>query len=143
MARILLGLDYGRKRLGVAVSTPLGTVHPRPRLLRTTREEDLRRLADVAREAGAQAVVLGLPHHMDGTASDMEVEVRAFAMVVAVTCGLPVYGVDERLSTEAADAALRAQDLGFRERKERRDSAAACLLLQDFLDAGEEGERLA
>ncbi len=143
MPRTLLALDYGRKRIGIAISTALGTVHPRPRLERTTRPEDLRRLSDLAREIAAQAIVLGLPHNMDGTASGMEVEVREFAMVVAVECGLPVFGVDERLSTEAAEGALRAQQLGFRERKARRDSAAACLLLQDFLDAGEEGERLA
>ncbi|MGQ0612157.1 MAG: Holliday junction resolvase RuvX [Planctomycetaceae bacterium] len=143
MARSLLALDYGRKRIGIAIATALGTVHPRPRLERTTRPEDLRRLADLAREIAAEAIVLGLPHNMDGSTSGMEEEVRAFAMVVAVECRLPVFGVDERLSTEAAESALRAQHLGFRERKERRDSAAACLLLQDFLDAGEEGERLA
>jgi len=142
-AGVLLSLDYGRRRIGIAVSTPLGTVHPRPRLERTTLEADLRALAEMAGEADAEAIVIGLPHHMDGTVSDMEREVRTFAVALAAACGLPVFGVDERLTTEAADSALRAGTRGWRERKARRDSAAACLLLQDYLDAGGRGERIA
>lgn len=141
--RRLLGLDYGRKRIGVAVATELGTVHARPRLVRASPESDLHALQNLCREVAAEAIVVGLPHHMDGTASDMEIEVRKFAAVVAVACGVPVFGVDERLTTEAADGALRSQRLTPRERKAKRDSAAACLLLQDFLDAGGDGERLA
>lgn len=142
MTGVLLALDYGRKRIGVAVSTALGTVHPRPRLERTSPQEDLRALAAIAEEAGAKAVVLGLPHHMDGTVSDMEREVRAFAAELARALGLPVYGMDERLTTEAAESALRAGEARGRARKARRDSAAACIVLQDFLDATEK-ERIA
>ena len=143
MGRTLLGLDYGTKRIGVAVATALGTVHARPRIHRTTPEADLHAIESLAREVEAHAIVVGLPHHMDGRTSPMEIEARKFAAVVAVACGLPVFGVDERLSSEAADSVLRAQELPPRERKARRDSAAACLLLQDYLDAGEQGERLA
>jgi RNase H-fold protein (predicted Holliday junction resolvase) len=56
---------------------------------------------------------------------------------------VPVYGADERLTTEAAESALRSRDLHWREAKARRDSAAACIVLQDFLHAGEKGERIA
>jgi putative Holliday junction resolvase len=132
---VLLALDYGRKRIGLAVSTALGTVHPRPRLERTSPAEDLRALKAVAEECGAEAVVVGLPHHMDGTASDMEREARAFAALVAAELGVPVYGMDERLTTEAAESALRATESRGRARKARRDSAAACIVLQDFLGA--------
>ena len=141
--KVHLALDYGRKRIGVAVSTELGTVHPRPRINRTTAEEDMRVLEDLVRKTAAEAIVLGLPHHMDGSQSEMEVEVREFATVLAVHCGRPVYGMDERLTTEAADAILKDRHPDPRARKERRDSAAACIVLQDFLDAGGEAERIA
>jgi len=137
-----VGLDYGRKRIGVAVSTPIGTVHPRPRLDRTTEEQDLEALRGIAAEAGADAFVLGLPHHMDGGTSGMELEVRAFAARLAAACGLPVYGSDERLTTEAVDTVFRNRKVHWRKAKARRDSAAACIVLQDFLHAGEKGERI-
>jgi putative Holliday junction resolvase len=142
-AEVTLGLDYGRKRIGVAVSTPLGTVHPRPRLARTTLEKDLAALAGLVEETGATRIVVGLPHHMDGTTSEMEEEVRRFAVALAVACRVPVYGSDERLTSEAAERILRIGGSSGRARKERRDSAAASLVLQDFLDAGNHGERIA
>jgi len=142
-AAVLLGLDYGRKRIGIAVSTPLGTVHPRERLERDTLEKDLAALRALAAETGAGAIVIGLPHHMDGKTSDMEREARAFGLALGAACGLPVFGSDERLTTEAADSALRQTSKGWRERKARRDSAAACIVLQDYLDAPERGERIA
>jgi putative Holliday junction resolvase len=137
MPEVLLGLDYGRKRIGIAVSTPLGTVHPRPRLERTTPSEDIAALCAVAEECGAEGIVVGLPHHMDGAVSEMEREARAFAARVGAVCGLPVYGTDERLTTEAAETILRAQENSGRKRRKRRDSAAACLLLGDFIIAGD------
>jgi putative Holliday junction resolvase len=140
---VTLGLDYGRKRIGVAVSTPLGTVHPRPRLERTTLEQDLAALAALVEETGAAGIVVGLPHHMDGTTSEMEEEVRRFAVALAAACGVPVYGSDERLTSEAAERILRAGEVSSRARKQRRDSAAASIVLQDFLDAGNDGERIA
>lgn len=143
LSRVYLGLDYGRKRIGIAVSTPLGTVHPRPRLERTRPDEDLRRLAALAEESGAEAIVVGLPHHMDGQISEMEAEVRRFAVELAQAAGLPVFGSDERLTTEAAETILRSRDLDGRARKARRDSAAACIVLQDFLGTGDGRERIA
>lgn len=142
-AAVLLGLDYGRKRIGIAISTPLGTVHPRPRLERTTLEEDLAALRALLEETGAEALVIGLPHHMDGKTSDMEREVRTFATALAAACGRPVFGSDERLTTEAADSALRQTAKHWRDRKARRDSAAACIVLQDYMDAPTRGERIA
>lgn len=143
MSQVYVALDYGRRRIGIAVSTPLGTVHPRPCLERTALQDDLARLREIFDDTGAAAVVVGLPHNMDGTESGMEREVREFARKLAEACGLPVHGTDERLTSEAAETILANRNLGWRERKARRDSAAACLVLQDFLNAGEEAERIA
>ena len=140
---IVVGLDYGRKRIGLAVSSALGTVHPRPRLERTDPQRDLEAIRTLAAESEAEALVFGLPHNMDGTESAMEKEVRAFAKLAGAACELPVLGVDERLTSEEADSRLRSQGLDGRERKRRVDSAAACIVLQDFLGRGCEGEELA
>ena len=136
-------LDYGRKRIGIAVSSPLGTVHPRPRLDRTTLPEDLAALTKLVEETNAAAFVIGLPHNMDGTESGMEKEVRVFAKKLAGASGVPVLGSDERLTTEAADTILANRDLNWKKRKQRRDSAAACIVLQDFLNGQEKAERIA
>ena len=138
-----IGLDYGRKRIGVAVSTPLGTVHPRPRIDRSGQERDLEALRALADETQAEGFVIGLPHHMDGSESEMEREVRDFSKAVATACGIPVWGVDERLSSEEADGRLRDQALSGRHRKRRVDSAAACIVLQDFLEGRGEANRVA
>jgi putative Holliday junction resolvase len=140
---VAVALDYGRRRIGIAVSTPLGTVHPRPRLDRTTPAADVQALLRLLADAEATVIVIGLAHHMDGKESEMEREARAFGAALGAAAGLPVYGVDERLTTEAADAALRASAKGWRARKERRDSAAACLLLDDYLSARGRAERIA
>lgn len=139
----LVGLDYGRKRIGVAVSTVIGTVHPRPRIDRTAPADDLAAIRAVVEDVQAAAIVLGLPHHMDGAESDMEREVRAFAREVATACGVPVYGTDERLTSQVADQALQQQTRDPRARKSRVDSAAACILLTDFLAREDEGEKIA
>jgi len=139
----LLAVDYGTKRIGLAISSVLGTIHPRPRLDRTTTKADVGRLALLAAEEEADAFLIGLPHHMDGEVSDMEVEARAFAARLAEASGLPVYGTDERLTSQQALRILKRQHRDPRKRKERVDSAAACLLLQDFLAADSEPERIA
>ncbi len=142
MVVVFLALDYGRKRIGVAVSTVIGSVHPRPTVHRTAVPEDIAVLTLLSEEAQAEAFVIGLPHHMDGTESDMEKEARAFAQKLADATGLPVFGTDERLTTEAAASILRAQNIHGRAQKARRDSTAACVILSDFL-SHEQREQIA
>ncbi|MFQ5843848.1 MAG: Holliday junction resolvase RuvX [Planctomycetota bacterium] len=142
MADVLLALDYGRRKIGLAVSTGLGTIHPRPRLDRRAPDDDLAALCALAAEVGARALVIGLPHHMDGSRSEIEVEVRDFARALADRSGLPVFGVDERLTTEEAEAVLRQAEADPRRRRARRDSAAACLILRDYLEGRGAPERL-
>jgi len=139
-----LAIDYGTKRIGLAVSSPIGTVHPRQRLDRTEPDADIRALVELAREEVAVALVMGLPHHMDGAQSEMETQARAFAAKLAEASGLPIYGSDERLTSAEADRILKVQgQRNPRARKERIDSAAACILLQDFLGAEDNAERIA
>ena len=133
---IILGVDWGRVRAGVAVSDELGLLaHP----LETLPADSPRRLVEaVARLAEthrADAVVVGLPRNMDGTEGDSAREARRFAENLESQAGRPVVLWDERLTSWEAERTLRESGAGRRKRKESKDVMAACLILQSYLDA--------
>lgn len=130
-----LGLDYGRARIGLAVSDELGMLaHPRPALPAEPRARVLRALRTLVREEQITRVILGLPRNMDGTSGRSEVRVREFARELEQVLGLEVVLVDERLSTVQASLLLREGGTRARQQKEKIDSAAAAILLQTYLD---------
>ena len=141
--QVTLGFDFGKQRIGVAVGQQItGTATAICTLQSRDGKPDCDTISDLINEWQPDALVVGLPLHADGSESDMEKEVRAFGAKLAAVCGLPVLGSDERLTTEAADRVLASQDVHWRKRKDRRDSAAACIVLQDFLQAEEKAERI-
>src|SRR5579864_437160 len=93
----IMAIDYGRKRLGLALSDELGlTSQPLTTLPRTNRRDDLRRLRLLARENKVRQIVVGLPLRLDGTAGEMAEEVKRFATRITKELGLPVKMFDER-----------------------------------------------
>jgi putative holliday junction resolvase len=134
----ILGIDYGERRIGLAVSDPTALIaQPLPTLQR--RRGKRPPLADILRigsEYEVAAAVVGLPLNLEGEDTDWTREVRAFAETLARRAGLPVHLVDERLSSVAAERAVRSLGLRKRQReqKERVDSTAAMLILQAYLD---------
>lgn len=138
MARIL-AVDYGERRIGVALSDPLRMIAtPLPTLLRKRgKRPPVQAILDIVQANGVDALVVGLPLTLEGTESEWTLEVRAFGETLARRSGLPVTFVDERMSSVAAERALRGLGLPKheRERKERIDAAAAVLILQAHLDA--------
>lgn len=130
----LVGIDHGSRRIGLAVADEeTGIAFPR-RALQVRRRDAVDAVVRFARSEGAELVVLGLPRNMDGSEGAQAAEVRAFADRLA-TAGLAVTFVDERLSSWAA-----ARELGEAGRRPERgtgelDSAAARLILQEYLDA--------
>lgn len=133
----VLAIDYGERRLGLAVSDEEGTfAFPAGALERRGTRRDLAALADLARERGVAAVVVGLPLHMDGREGPEAKAAREFARAVAEATGLPVETFDERWTTREAERSLRAQGLvGRRGRaiKGAVDEVAATLLLRAWL----------
>jgi len=133
----LIGLDHGSRRIGVAVGdTETGMAFPRPALRRRGGWRDLQALAELARREEAATVVVGLPRNMDGTEGAQAAAARAFGEQLAAI-GLKVVYVDERLSSWQA-----AEDLAQAGRRPDRqsgelDSAAAAVILQEYLRAGE------
>ncbi|MDD4903443.1 MAG: Holliday junction resolvase RuvX [Candidatus Bipolaricaulis sp.] len=132
----ILGIDYGRKRLGLARSDEEGVLaSPLPLYTRgRSSDDDLDRLADLARREGVARIVVGWPLHMDGTEGEMAAEVRAFSEELRTRTGLPVDLYDERWTSAQADAAMVAGDLSRRRRRQLRDGLSATLILQGFLD---------
>lgn len=131
----VLALDYGQKRVGVAVSDALLLLaHGRETLQYRSQRELLERvLAIIARE-NAGMIVVGLPRNMNGTESVMSQKVRAFIAALEQQTSVPVIAWDERLSSRQAERALTALGKNARAQKAVVDQMAAALILQSYLD---------
>jgi len=134
----VLGIDFGERRIGLALSDPTGTLaSPLETLLRRPgKRPPLMRLVDVARTNGVERLVVGLPLDLRGAETPWCREVRAIGDELARRLGVPVAYVDERLTSVRAEKAVRSVGLpkGQREEKARVDAAAAALILQSWLD---------
>ncbi len=144
MSRIL-AVDYGERRIGLAVSDPLRMIAtPLPTLQRKrNKRPPIQAIADLARANEVSALVVGLPLTLAGTESEWTQEVRAFGEKLAERAELPVTFIDERMTSVVAERAVRKLGLPKheRERKGRIDAAAAVLILQAHLDALRRGAR--
>ena len=138
MARVL-GVDYGEKRIGLAVSDPLGMIaQPLPTVARRRgKRPPYAELERIAREVEASALVVGLPLTPEGDESDWTREVRAFGDRLAERTALPVHYVDERMTSARAERTIRTSGLSRKRRqeKDRVDMGAAMFILQAHLDA--------
>lgn len=129
----ILAIDFGRKRVGLALSDPSGTVAvPVPAIERKGKEWWDHLLA-LIREREVEEVVVGLPRNMDGSHGPAAEVCEKFARELGERCGLPVLLLDERLSSAAASHALREAGLREKEQRGKLDSVAASLLLQVHL----------
>ena len=131
----VLSIDFGERRIGLAVSDPFGTMAlPLPPLERSNREEDARRIAQAARERGIRELVLGLPLTLQGERGPSAQKVEAFAELLRAA--LPegeIHFVDERMTTAQASKTLIAADVSRKRRKKVVDGMAAALILDTYL----------
>ena len=135
----ILGLDFGSKTVGVAVSDPLGITAQGVEIIRRKDENKLRqtlaRIEELAKDYEAQEIVLGLPKNMNNTLGDRVEKTMEFKAMLERRTGLKVTMWDERLTTVAADKAMMEAGLNSRERKEYVDLIAAVFILQGYLDS--------
>lgn len=133
-----LALDYGTRRIGVAVSDPTRTIaSPLTTLKRRAgKRPPWADLALIMQEREVEEVVIGLPLDLAGLEGDWAAEVRRFGDEVAHRFGVPIHWIDERLSSVRAEEVVRGSGLRKkeRERKERVDATAAAIILQDYLE---------
>ena len=134
----ILGLDFGSKTVGVAVSDPLGITAQPVEIVRRKSESKLRqtlaRIEELAKEYRAESFVLGLPKNMNNTEGERVEKTKAFGEMLERRTGLPVHYWDERLTTVAAEQILMESGVRRENRKAVIDKVAAGLILQGYLD---------
>ena len=137
----ILGIDYGSKRIGLAISDETGTVAlPLEYLEAGSYDAVCREIVRIATERGAGRIVVGVPVRMDTTSSPQTESTLEFLAALRRTTTLPVDRWDERLTSVQAERALLEGNVSRRKRKEHIDKLAAQLMLQSYLDARNVGE---
>jgi putative holliday junction resolvase len=136
----VLGVDYGERRIGLALSDPTGTLATPLKTLtyRLGKRPPLREIERIAREAGVERLVMGLPLDLAGAETERCAVVRRIGGTLSERLGIPAEYQDERMTSVRAEALVRSSGLrkSQRERKDRIDAAAAALILQSWLDQG-------
>jgi len=143
----VLGIDYGARRLGLAVSDhtqslarPWQTIGagPTPQASAEAVASLLKNESVVEKSDadGVGTIVVGLPRRLNGEDTDQTKPARAFAAALGTLTGLDVHLQDERLSSREAESRLALREKDWRRRKEKLDAAAAAIILQDYLDRG-------
>jgi putative Holliday junction resolvase len=131
-----MGLDLGARRIGVALSDALGlTAQPHATLARRGGQRDLDAIREVARESGAERVVLGLPLSPEGERGPAAKSAEAFAERLRAALDIPVELIDESFTTVEAEELLVAADLSRARRRQVVDKVAAAIILRRWLDA--------
>lgn len=134
----ILGLDFGSKTVGVAVSDPLGLTAQGLEIIRRKQENKLRqtlaRIEALVEEYQVEKIVLGFPKHMNNTIGDRAEKSLAFKEMLERRTGLPVVMWDERLTTVEANRTLMECDVRRENRGEYVDELAAIFILQGYLD---------
>ena len=137
----VLGIDYGRKRIGLALSDPTGLLarpwktlarEGNPAQVATTLAEEIARLA--GEHDGLGAVIIGHPRRLGGEPGEHTAEVETIAARLRALVAVPVVLQDERLSSREADELLGRRERDWRKRKALIDAMAAAVILQDYLD---------
>ena len=133
--RRILAVDYGRKRIGLALSDALGlTAQPLATLTRVNRQTDLRRLREACRTHGVTHIIVGHPLHMTGEAGEMANEAARFAVRIEKEIGIGVELVDERLTSWEAEQTIAETKSSARRGRKPLDDVAAAILLRDYLE---------
>jgi putative holliday junction resolvase len=145
----ILGIDYGRARIGLALADALTALaRPLDTLERINRNEDMRRLRDVVRAHGVKQIVVGLPLRLDGTRGEMAEEAARFAERLRKQLGVPVQMMDERLTSweaerlleEQAGRSLHEEAKGAHKKRKPAqprasvDAIAAAVILKEYLE---------
>lgn len=134
----IMGLDYGSKTVGVAVSDPLGLTAQGIEIVRRKSENKLRqtlaRMEEIAKEYSVEKIVLGFPKHMNNDIGERAEKSLEFKEMLERRTGLPVVMWDERLTTVEADRTMMETGIRRENRKEYVDMIAAVFILQGYLD---------
>jgi len=134
----LLGIDYGIRRLGIAVSDPLGMLATPFRTINTfSDEQSVTEVCNLIQETNAEKIIIGLPLNMNNTEGPMVKKVRDFIEKLKLKTNLPIELSDERLSSCLVERTLLEANMSRNKRKGVRDKLAAQVILQGYIDTNE------
>lgn len=137
MMQRILALDVGDRRIGVAVSDPLGfTAQGVETYTRQSRDKDVTHMLELLARYAPCRLLVGLPRNMDGSCGEQAEKVRTFAAHITRVWAGELVWWDERMTTMAASRVLLEADVSRGKRKQVIDKLAACVILQSYLDSG-------
>lgn len=132
---IVMALDVGRRRIGVAASDPTGFLASGIRAIqRVSLQKDVEAVRSLAESLGAEQIVVGYPLSLSGEVGPQAQETERFVEALRASTTVPVVLWDERLSTLEAERRMQEAGVSGRKRRQRVDVAAAILILQSYLD---------
>ena len=135
MSRVL-GIDYGERRIGLALSDPMGIIaKPLKVIDRKITTDYISKILSISKDKNANIIVVGLPLTLRGEYSKQTEVVQRFIEELTQAGKIPVVSVDERLSSIAATKSLHEQGVKIRHEKGRVDETAAAIILQEYLDS--------
>ncbi|MDP6935997.1 MAG: Holliday junction resolvase RuvX [Candidatus Marinimicrobia bacterium] len=131
-----LGVDYGERRIGLALSDPLGIIAKPFTIIDSQKESHPQnKIAAIASENEVIGIVVGIPYTLKGTESPQTIKVQNFIESLKQSTNTKIIGVDERLSSVSAEKALIEQGVKTGHNKGRIDETAAAIILQEYLDS--------
>jgi putative holliday junction resolvase len=131
----ILSVDYGDRRVGLAISDELGiAAHGLDTADVTSPRRAANHIVAVAQERNAEIIVVGMPYNMDGTKGDRATKTDEFCVMLRNRTNIPVETFDERLTTSRAESTLHEAGLDERKSRGKKDRIAAVLILQDYLE---------
>ena len=132
----IMGLDLGDKRIGVAVSDPLGfTAQGKAVIESQDKASDIKHISSLAKEYNIEKIVVGLPKNMNNSIGPRAEKTLDFVSLLKKELSIPIITWDERLTTKEAERTLIEADLSRKKRKEVIDKMAAMIILQNYLDS--------
>lgn len=130
----LLAIDYGKKKVGIAISTPDHAVSLPLKIIKEESEKKkINAIIEIIKERKVCALIMGLPLNMDGTKSEQSLAVEEFANKLIGRIDLPMFFQDERLSSKAADSFLKSFGMKRKERNQKDDLTASSMILETVL----------
>ena len=139
---LLAGIDYGRRRIGIALSDRLGlTAQPFQQIEVENMRDAVQKTADILVDKAITRVIYGMPVNMDGTVGEMGKEVETFASMVSEQADIPYEFFDERLTSAQAHGVLKEANYSGKKRKQKLDMISAQIMLQSYMDASKKSEQ--
>jgi len=135
MTARIMALDYGTKRIGVAISDPLQLfAKPHSVIPNTNPEDVLIAIQALINSQSVELIVLGMPYAIDGSHTPKTIDTEEFAKILKESLTIPVYTWDERYSSQEAEAELRTMGKSWQDARKMVDAMAAAMILKSYLE---------